>query len=53
MTERIKQLTELTLAGKMYATPTPVEFDREDIFLPKMQKEVKRLCEFISGQELF
>ena len=31
MTERIRKLTEMTLAGEMYVNPVAVSFDREDI----------------------
>lgn len=51
MNERIKKLTKLTLDGKMYATPTKTEYDREDLFLSRQQRESKRLCEFILNQE--
>ncbi len=51
MNERIKKLTELTLQGKMFNTPKNTEFDREDLFLSKQQRESKRLCEFILNQE--
>ena len=51
MNERIYQLTKLTLAGEMYAHPKATEFDREDLFLPRQQRESKRLCEFILNQE--
>ena len=51
MTERIRKLTDLTLEGKMYATPTKTEYDREDLFLTRQKMESKRLCEFILNQE--
>ena len=51
MNERIKKLTELTLKGEMYAYPTKTEYDREDLFLSRQQKESKQLCEFILNQE--
>lgn len=51
MTDRISELTTLTLEGKMYAEPIASEFDREDLFLPKQRCQVKRLCEFILNQE--
>ena len=51
MNERIKHLTELTLKGEMYVRPVKTEFDREDIFLSRQEKESKRLCEFILNQE--
>jgi len=51
MNERIRKLTELTLAGEMYASPTKTEYDREDLFLPRQHRESKRLCEFILNQQ--
>ncbi len=51
MTERIEKLTELTLKGDMYVEPIKTEFDREDLFLSKIEKETKQLCEFILNQE--
>lgn len=51
MNTRISELTKLTLEGKMYATPIKTNFDREDLFLPKQQRESKQLCEFILNQE--
>lgn len=51
MNARINELTKLTLKGEMYAHPTPTEYDREDLFLSKQQRESKRLCEFILNQE--
>lgn len=51
MNERIKKLTELTLNGDMYVSPVKTEFDREDLFLSKTEREVKRLCEYIKNQQ--
>lgn len=51
MNERIKKLTELTLKGEMYVNTVETKFDRLDLFLPEMEKDVKRLCEFILNQE--
>lgn len=51
MNERIRKLADITLKGEAYAHPTQTEFDREDLFLPRQQKESKRLCEFILNQE--
>jgi len=51
MIERIKQLTELTLKGEMYANPKATQFDREDLFLPREEMDSKRLCEFILNQD--
>jgi len=51
MNERIRKLAEITLKGEAYAHPVQTEYDREDLFLPRQQKESKRLCEFILNQE--
>ena len=51
MNQRIKKLTELTLNGDMYVSPVKTEFDREDLFLSKIEREVKRLCEYIKNQQ--
>ncbi len=51
MNERIRKLTERTLKGEHYASPTPTTYNRQDLFLPRQQKESKRLCEFILNQE--
>ena len=51
MNERISKLLELTLAGKMYVNPVSTTFDEGDFALSKMQRESKRLCEYILNQE--
>lgn len=51
MTERIAKLTELTLAGKMYAETTKTTYDETDPALPKQEMESKRICEYILNQE--
>lgn len=51
MTERIKNLTKLTLSGQMYAEPTKTVFDEADLLLPRQQMESKRICEYILNQE--
>ena len=51
MNERIRKLAEITLKGEAYVHPVKTEYDREDLFLPRQQKESKRLCEFILNQE--
>jgi len=51
MEERIRKLCEMTLRGEMMVTTRKTEFDRKDLFLPKIQREVKRLCEYILNQE--
>lgn len=49
--KRIEALTQLTLKGEMYAKPIPTQYDREDLFLSRQQRESKRLCEFILNQQ--
>ena len=51
MTERIEELTKLTLNGEMYVNPIKTEFDREDLFLSENEMQVKRICEYILNQE--
>ena len=51
MNGRIKKLTELTLNGDMYVSPVKTEFDREDLFLSKTDRDVKQLCEYIKNQQ--
>ena len=51
MTERIQKLTELTLAGQMYADTTKTVYDEADLLLPRQQMESKRICEYILNQE--
>ncbi len=51
MTDRIKKLTELTMANKLAPETVVPEFDRADWFLPQMHRESKRICEFILAQE--
>jgi formate C-acetyltransferase len=51
MTERIAKLTELTLAGNMYATTTKTVYDEADLALPKQEMESKRICQYIANQE--
>ena len=51
MNERIARLTELTLAGKMFAEPTQTEYDAADLLLPKLEMQSKRICEYILNQE--
>lgn len=51
MNKRIEKLTELTLNGKMYVDSIRTDFDREDLFLPENEMQVKRICEYILNQE--
>ena len=51
MNERIKKLTDLTMCGDMYVKAVETKFDRMDLLLPKQEREVKRICEYILNQE--
>ena len=51
MNERIKQLTGLTMSGAMCVKTVDTQFDRMDLLLPKQEREVKRICEYILNQE--
>ena len=51
MNERIKQLTVLTLKGKMFPNANETTFDENDLLLPRQHMESKRVCEFILNQE--
>ena len=51
MTDRIKKLTDITLAGKMYPKTEKTEFDVTDIFLSECERDTKRICEYILNQE--
>lgn len=50
MTDRIRKLVELTMAGKMYPSSTPTAYDRTDLFLSRIKRESKRLCAYIDNQ---
>ena len=50
MNNRIEKLAELTLKGEMYANPVKTEFDREDLFLSRQDRESKQICEYILNQ---
>ena len=43
MTDRINNLTKLTLKGEMYAKTTKTEYDREDLYFSRQQRETKQL----------
>ena len=51
MTDRIKKLVELTVAGKLRPDPVKTDYDREDLFLSPVKMSSKRVCEFILNQE--
>ena len=50
MNKRIEELTRISLTEGLYPTKVKTEFDREDAFLPRQQRESKRLCEYILNQ---
>ena len=50
MNDRIAELTALTLRGEMFPISTEVKFDRNDLFLSKPRKTVKRLHDYIMAQ---
>ena len=51
MNDRIKKLTEKTVAGEMYVYPVKTEYDRTDLFLSPIKMSGKRACEYILNQE--
>jgi len=51
MTDRIRNLVDLTLEGKMFADPHPLKFNEEDASLSRQERESKHLCEYILNQE--
>ena len=52
MDARIAKLVELIFNVKeLFAQPAPVEYDREDLFLPQVTRNAKRLREYILHQE--
>lgn len=50
MNDRIAELTALTLRGEMFPISTEVKFDRNDLFLSKPKKTLKRLHDYIMAQ---
>ena len=50
MTERIKKLVGYTVSGDMRPQEIPVEFDKDDIYLPQIKMEGKRDCQYIEAQ---
>ena len=53
MTERIKNILDITMSGGAYVTPIEIEFDENDKFLSREHRESKRLCESILEQKPF
>ncbi len=51
MTERIKNLTELTLKGEMFPPRKKTVYDENDALLSREERESKRICEYILNQE--
>ena len=50
MTERIKRLLELTMAGEMYVCPVETELGKWDENRSRIDNEVERLCRYILNQ---
>ena len=51
MTERIAQLTRMTLEGKMLPKRITPEYDRCDLFLPEDTMAAKRIYEYVTAQD--
>ena len=51
MTDRITRLHKLLFAGNLSPKTVKVEFDREDLFLPREVRETKRIREYVLSQE--
>lgn len=51
MKQRIKNLVDYTMSGKMYPNCKKTDYERTDIFLPHIQMSAKRVCEYIKNQE--
>lgn len=51
MNERLKILTDLTLAGKMHPQQNEIEFDRMDLLLPKHTGKAKRIHDYVLAQK--
>ncbi len=52
MTERIRTLVEKTVKGEMWVEPVKTEYDKKDLLLSSVKMSGKRVCEYISNQEL-
>lgn len=48
MKQRIKNLVDYTMSGKMYPNCKKTDYERTDIFLPHIQMSAKRVCEYIN-----
>ncbi len=51
MEQRIKELVNLVLNGKMYVDPIETKYDPADLLMEQSDMEVKRLCEYILNQQ--
>lgn len=49
--QRIEELTKLVLKGEMRPETQSVEFEKEDIFLPPLIKDAKRIYEYVVAQK--
>lgn len=52
MNKRIKELVKKTVAGEMWVEPIKTEYDRTDLFLSPVKMSGKRVCEYISNQDI-
>lgn len=52
MNERIQKLVDKTIAGEMWVESVKTDYDRTDLFLSSVKMSGKRVCEYISNQEL-
>lgn len=50
MDKRINKLLQKTLRGELFFSTTPVEYDREDLFLSPVRMSSKRLAEYMAAQ---
>lgn len=52
MNKRIEELVKKTVAGEMWVKPIKTEYDRTDLFLSPVKMIGKRVCEYISNQDI-
>ena len=52
MNKRIEELVKKTVAGEMWVEPIKTDYDRTDLFLSPVKMSEKRVCEYISNQDI-
>lgn len=52
MTERIERMVKGVLKKSIYPEPKSVEYDRQDLFLPDVILQTKRLCDYMIAQDV-